>query len=376
MKSIGFYCDASRIEQNALEQLRQYAEKPHLESINAFPDIHYCQEKALPVGVAFETRGYCYPLITGKDIGCGVMYLRISRSDWVKPFDKARHYRALELAHHRMTDEGLGGGNHFLSIEEDDHHVYIICHTGTRNRGIALYQDCVELTRRYSAQAGVAMDHVPLDYLPEAFRSHYLAVLDYGRERRKLFCVKTLVFLQQAGYIRCRKEAIPKGYLDQDYRSVPETGSLHETGYVMEDSVHNHLRIDGDRVLHRKGSTELLPGKTVVIPLSMSRGSLLVRSGDVEGLSRALYSCSHGAGRMRSRYDAMKYWRTVLKEKQRRLYRERFAELLGRNGEFPSGYIQEFDFAYKGSSDLLAQQPYLKLVTQTRPVVTVKYTEI
>ncbi len=51
-----------------------------------------------------------------------------------------------------MTDDGLGGGNHFLSIEEDNEAVYIICHTGTRDRGIALYQHCLQLHPRVFAR--------------------------------------------------------------------------------------------------------------------------------------------------------------------------------------------------------------------------------
>lgn len=376
MKSIGFYCDAERIEQNALEQLQQYAGRPFIEQINAYPDIHYCQEKALPVGVAFTTTDYCYPLITGKDIGCGVMYLRIDKADWLKPFDKAAHYPALQLAHQRMTDEGLGGGNHFLAIEEDDSHVYIICHTGTRNRGIALYQECVELTRSYAKAAGISAEYIPVTELPAGFISYYHEVLEYGYARRKTFCIKTMIFLQQAGYIRCHKQLIPKGYLQQHYLHLPAEGNLHDTAYRLEDSIHNHLRFENGRVMHRKGSTEILPGKTVVIPLSMSRGSLLVKAAQQPALEQALWSCSHGAGRKLSRFNAMKHWRATLKEKERSAFRQQFSELLGRNGDFPSGYIQEFDFAYKDSSDLLTHQPYLKLITQTRPVVTVKYTEI
>ncbi|WP_290798265.1 RtcB family protein [Flavihumibacter sp. UBA7668] len=376
MKSIGFYCDTNSVEKNALEQLRQYAERPNLERINAYPDIHYCQEKALPVGVAFETTGYCYPLITGKDIGCGVMYLRISKEDWLKPFSKENHYRAFDFAHQRMTDEGLGGGNHFLSIEEDKTHVYILCHTGTRNRGIALYQDCVELTRTFSYEQGRELDYIPVSYLSEEFREYYQSVLEYGYQRRKAFCIKTLIFLQQAGYVRCRKEGISATYLQADFRQLPEYGELHGTSYQLEDSIHNHIRFERDKILHRKGSTEIQAGKTVVIPLSMSRGSLLVKAEDSPALADALYSCSHGAGRKLSRFNAMKYWRTTLKEKQRKAYREQFSELLNRSGEFPSGYIQEFDFAYKDSEDMLAQQPYLKLVTKTSPVATVKYSEI
>jgi tRNA-splicing ligase RtcB/release factor H-coupled RctB family protein len=105
----------------------------------------------------------------------------------------------------------------------------------------------------------------------------------------------------------------------------------------------------------------------------MSRGSLLVQPNNA---SDALSSCAHGAGRKLSRFDAMKYWKTVLKEKQRKAYKEQFAELLNRSGNFPQGYIQEFDFAYKDSIDIFKYQPYLKMVTQTCPVVTIKYSEI
>lgn len=72
----------------------------------------------------------------------------------------------------------------------------------------------------------------------------------------------------------------------------------------------------------------------------------------------------------------MKYWRTVLKEKERRGYKQRFSEMPDRSGEFPPGYLQEFDFAYKASDDILRYQPYLERVTQTTPIVTVKYTEM
>lgn len=376
MQSIGFYCDANSIEQNAMEQLQQYAQKPFVNDIRAFTDIHYCAEKALPVGVAFKTTDYCYPLITGKDIGCGVMYLKVSKTSWLKPFDKKAHFPALYLAHQKMTDDGLGGGNHFLSIEEDNEAVYIICHTGTRDRGIALYQHCLQLTREFSREYGQDVDFVHKDFLSAEFRHYYNATLTFGYERRKNFCIKTLLFLQKANYVRCDKNAIDKDYLNFNFKDLEEEGNLNGTPYKMEDSIHNHVRFAEQYIMHRKGSTELAKGKTVVIPLSMSRGSLLVQAGSVAAMEAALNSCAHGAGRRLSRFDAMKHWKTVLKEKQRREYKERFSELLNRSGQFPPGYIQEFDFAYKDATDIFNHQPHLKKVTQTTPVVTVKYTEI
>lgn len=376
MSSIGFYCDANSIESNAMEQLQQYAQKPDVQSICAFTDIHFCQEKALPVGVAFQTTDLCYPLITGKDIGCGVMYLKIGKSHWLKPFDKQTHYQALNFAHQQMTDDGLGGGNHFLSIEEDDEAVYIICHTGTRDRGIALYQHCLQLTRDYSTAIGSQVDYLHRDFLTVDFRRYYDSVLLFGYERRKNFCIKTLLFLQNANYVRCTKAGIEKGYLRLNFSSLDETGQLNGTPYVLEDSVHNHLRFVSQGIVHRKGSTELVTGKTAVIPLSMSRGSLMVRTVSAEAAGLSLFSCAHGAGRRLSRFSAMKHWKTVLKEKERRAYKEQFSELLTRTGEFPPGYIQEFDFAYKDDASIFRYQPYLRKITQTRPVVTIKYTEI
>ncbi|SHM79921.1 tRNA-splicing ligase RtcB/release factor H-coupled RctB family protein [Chitinophaga jiangningensis] len=376
MQTIAFYCDANSIEANALHQLQEYARRPYINTICAFTDIHYCTEKALPVGVAFHTNDYVYPLITGKDIGCGVMYLKINKAHWLKPFDKTTHYKAFCLAHTQMTDDGLGGGNHFLSIEEDADNVYIICHTGTRNRGIALYQQCLELTRKYALESGSQGDYLHRDFLTPAFIRYYEDTLAFGYQRRKNFCLKSMIFLQMAGYLRCDKNSIDRQYLQLDYSQAAATGQLYNTPYTLEDSIHNHLRFTADGIMHRKGSTEISPGKTVVIPLSMSRGSLLVLIRDEYSAAQALNSCAHGAGRKLSRYNAMKHWKTVLKEKQRRAYKQQFSELLDKSGNFPQGYVQEFDFAYKDASDILQHQPYLRLVTHTTPVVTVKYTEI
>lgn len=376
MTSIGFYCDPESIEQNAMDQLQQYAKREHITAIRAFTDIHYCAEKALPVGVAFTANDHVYPLITGKDIGCGVMYLRVGKEYLKRPFDKHEHYRAFDFAHQKMTDDGLGGGNHFLSIEEDDKALYIICHTGTRDRGIALYQQCLQLTRDFSKEYGSTVEFVHKDFLQPEFIRYYNETLNFGYERRKNFCIKTLLFLQNANYVAGEKAAIRKDYLSVNYKDLPEQGAMYGTPYTLEDSIHNHIRFADDTIMHRKGSTELNASKTVVIPLSMSRGSLLVQAISKDVAGEALHSCAHGAGRKLSRFDSMKYWKTVLKEKQRKMYREQFVELLNRSGDFPPGYIQEFDFAYKDATDILKYQPYLKKVTHTKPVVTVKFTEI
>jgi tRNA-splicing ligase RtcB/release factor H-coupled RctB family protein len=376
MYFIEYYCDPASIEQNALDQLKKYAQKPFLEKICAFTDIHFCDEKAIPVGVAFTTTDYFYPLITGKDIGCGVMYLKIAKAFWLKPFDKKEHYQALNFAQNKMTDDGLGGGNHFLSIEEDDEAVYIICHTGTRDRGIGLYQHCIQLTRDFSLEYGSDVDFIHRDFAKEDFFQYYQSILQFGYERRKNFCIKTLTFLQNANYVQCNKSGINKAYLQHNVKKIEDESVLHGTPYILVDSVHNHLRFEDKNIIHRKGSTELADGRPAVIPLSMSRGSLIVKGSSPALVANALWSCAHGAGRKLSRFNAIKHWKTVLKEKERRLYKEQFAELLDKSNNFPAGYIQEFDFAYKDATEIFQWHPHLKKITQTKPVATFKYTEI
>jgi tRNA-splicing ligase RtcB/release factor H-coupled RctB family protein len=355
------YFVSTEIEGNALAQVGATEAMPEIEAIAVYPDIHYCDEKAIPVGLAFATREHIFPLVTGKDMGCGVAYLRVPKRDVLRPFDKGEHYAALNHYQNSFTDERLGGGNHFLSIEEDDAAWYVVCHTGTRNRGIYMYQANWGILDRAGGGPSIEVGRL-LEERPDWFE-RYNEVLDYGRDRRAEFCYRTLQFLVNCGYVRGEKD---KSYLSKGW--APPRGS-----YEYGDSIHNHIKKEGDLYIHRKGSTELGSG-TVVMPLSMTRGSLLVRK--VYEDPRALNSCAHGAGRKLSRTDTLKYWHSSLKERERKQYREQFGEMLSRNGEFSNGYLQEFDFAYKDSGSILADQPYLAKVTETRPIVTFKFTEI
>lgn len=374
---INYFCNIQEIEDNAKEQLDLFLSKS-VGDISVFPDIHYCSEKNLPVGVAFSSKDKIYPLITGKDVGCGVMYLKIKKADYIKPFNKNEHYRTFDKQSYLMTDDGLGGGNHFLSIESgDDGFLYVICHTGSRNLGISLYQKFVKMIDDFNYETGSVDSFLTKDRISEDLIFYYNSVLDFATQRRKEFVLKTLMLLQVNGYVNCNKNSIDKNYLKNSYKSLDNEGYLNGTYYKIQDSIHNHLRFENDVTIHRKGATELKKGEEVIIPLSMTRGSLIVKPGyDEVMLNAANMSCSHGAGRKLSRMDALKHWSSGMKESERKIYRNNFSELLNRSGDFPKGYIQEFDFAYKNSEAILNSQPYLIRVATTTPIATVKFTEI
>ena len=373
---INYYCNIEEIENNAKEQIENYSNLEGINKLCVFPDIHFCDEKAIPVGVSFSTENIFYPLVTGKDLGCGVMYLKIDKKDLLKKFDKNQHYQFLERSHRLMTNDGLGGGNHFLSIEEDDYSIYIICHTGSRNLGIYFYQKNYDLINQYNNKNNLNTKFIDLDFVDNKYWEEYNNILKFAHLRRKNFCIKTLIWLQNANYIVCNKKEIPTNYLNNKYDDLKLEDYLYGTKYKIEDSDHNLLEKIDNTIIHRKGATKLVKDRIVVIPLSMSRGSLLVKLQDEWTSNEALNSCSHGAGRKLSRFDAMKFWRTTLKEKERKQYKEIFSELLDNSGNFPNGYLQEFDYAYKDSEDILKNQPYIKKITQTNPIVTIKFTEI
>ncbi|TGE08712.1 RtcB family protein [Hymenobacter fodinae] len=346
MKTV-YFTDRSGVEQSALQSLLAFEEKENISRIAVFPDIHYCSERSIPVGVAFHTTSVFYPLVTGKDMGCGVAYLRIPRQDLLLPFDKAKHYRAFEREVHGMTNEGLGGGNHFLSLEMSPDYLYVIVHTGSRNLGIYMYQENCRLLSEHNP----GNDWLPIELATPNYIHEYQRVLDYAASRRKEFVYKTYDFLQRNRYVAA---------------GTP----------VFADSCHNLLEFKANGVIHRKGSTQLLPDREVVIPLSMSRGSLIVKPNrwDTQ-IEQALWSCAHGAGRKYSRTDTLKFWHS-LKKADKDAYRNRFSELLNRQGDFDSSILQEFDFAYKDTAALLATHPYLIHCDETQPIVTVKFTGI
>ena len=330
---------SGEIEQNALTALDNFKLDMDIEKISIFPDIHYCDEKALPVGVAFSSRTHIYPLITGKDMGCGVAYLKIDKSK-VLPFNM-KHYDSFDRESQKMTDEGLGGGNHFLSLEESETHFYIIVHTGSRNLGIEMFQRNRDILQSYD---GVKM---PIGDVPDSWWYDYNNILSYSKRRRFQFLEKSFQFL------------VKNKYVDGN------------TSYELADSCHNFIELNNGEVIHRKGATKI-DSYPAVIPLSMARGSLIVKGNLYHpDYPKSLYSSSHGAGRLLSRTDTLKYWHS-LKKSLKDWYKKQFPELVV-GGDIPSSILQEFDFAYKPSENLLMDQPYLILLDQTKPIVTVKF---
>ena len=73
---ITYFTDVDKIEEKLINQLSNLIVDENILEIAVFPDIHYASEKSMPVGVSFKTKDFIYPLVSGKDTGCGVALVR------------------------------------------------------------------------------------------------------------------------------------------------------------------------------------------------------------------------------------------------------------------------------------------------------------
>ena len=347
-----YYCNKKNIDKNTQGYLDNM-DTAYMSDISIFPDVHFVSNDSIPVGVSFETsKDIIYPLVSGKDIGCGVAFCKISKKDFLKKIDKHSLFKSLYREHFKFTNDGLGGGNHFLEIGENENWIFITCHTGSRNRGIYLYQKMQTILNDYRLESGKDVNYIEKQIIPNfnEFFYEYQDCLNFASNRRKYFIHGVIKFLQRGKILR-------DGGL-----------FLH-----IHDSCHNYISFD-DVNTHRKGVTGLdnqMENRNLfALPISMKRGVYVVK---YDNYSNGVMSCSHGAGRKMSRGDAYKHYLSLKPKLKKRLEGE-YSEFL-KNGKFEKTIIQEMDFAYKDDSDIFDYQPHIKLAYKVKPLLTIKWNE-
>ncbi|HOR00308.1 MAG TPA: RtcB family protein [Anaerolineae bacterium] len=232
---------------------RLYGWLPHsleAEAVVFLPDA--CPGQApLPTGTAVLTRQGDWRRFAVSDCGCGMLLLRsamcvdeFKRAEW----DALYH----ELKANKGGLGNLGSGNHFLDALQSyaDDLVYFLVHTGSRDE-----------TRTVE----------PLVDMPDRFDAQFAAVCKWARANRL-----AIARLLQRRFGPCQ------ALLDQSHNSFEP--------------------LPGGGSIVRKGTVHAEPGDLAVIPSSMNGDVALVRA--KEGVRRALWSLSHGTGRVMSRSEA------------------------------------------------------------------------
>ena len=329
MADLKIFCEG--IDGTALEQIRSLAKfEAYKDSrIRIMPDAH--AGVGCTIGTTMTLTDRVTPNLVGVDIGCGMIVAELGRAS-VDPFrleeviernipsgmnvrdreidETAEAYVLLDAIrcpagrrdYNALSVGTLGGGNHFIELDEDDEgNLYLVIHSGSRNLGKKVcdhYQRLAE-KERYHAGQGVVAELIAR--LKAEGRAR-----DIQEELKKL--PRQLGTRDPLAYLEGRsfEDYIHDMGLCQQFASLNRRAMVRiitdEMGLKptsVWQTIHNY--IDIERMILRKGSISAQRGERVIIPMNMRDGSLICVG---KGNPDWNWSAPHGAGRLLSRSDA------------------------------------------------------------------------
>jgi len=351
--------------------------------IALMPDTH--QGYGMPIGGVAAFKDIVVPNAVGVDIGCGVIFIETNlRKEKIKErhskeiIKKIMEQIPLGFNHHKEQQENkvieerlaledanfrknntlykeiepikyqlgtLGGGNHFIEIQEDENgFIGIMIHSGSRNFGYKVANYYNDKAKLYAKKHG-AKTHAKnqLAYLPadseagKAYISWMNLALLFARENR--YQMMTVV-----------KDILSDIFMNIEFG---ETINAHHNYASLE----NHF---GEDVwVHRKGAIRVFKDEMGIIPGAMGSHSYIVKG---LGNQESFCSCSHGAGRNLSRKQAIK------KFKKEMVLEDLYSRGVHIGTPSKSMIVDESRFVYKDIDRVMEQQK--DLIVQTKKLKT------
>ena len=387
--------DERDLEESCREQAYHLSELPFLHKwVCLMPDTH--AGKGMPIGGVIAAKDVIIPNAVGVDIGCGMAYTEtniqveeirdimtgngslvqamigdimrnvpvgFNHHKTMMPCDTLdRAYEEIERYEEDeellgQLEDGyyqvgtLGGGNHFIELQEDEEgFLCIMLHSGSRHLGKKIcdyfHKKAKELNQMWRSEV---KEEYQLSFLPTQSKEgrQYInwmgLALDYAFENRARMLEQTCAIV---------KEVVER-----------HTGQGVEFGEEI-NCHHNYAALEnhyGENVwVHRKGATRVREGELAVIPGAMGSYSYVVEG---KGSEESFCSSSHGAGRSYSRTGAIK----AFSVEQVMVDLKEQGIILGKRKK--NDVAEECRFAYKDIDGVMSQQ--LDLVTPVRKLKTV-----
>lgn len=372
------------LDPDTLQQAKNLANLPAIHShIAIMPDAHVGY--GMPIGGVAATDGIVIPNAVGVDIGCGICAVQTSldhvdRTTLKNILAGIRQKVPLGFKHHQKAQSAdqmprppkgmtvrdlpivsheyesgryqvgtLGGGNHFIEIQQDDQHrIWLMIHSGSRNIGYKVanhYNRVAEERNRRQSMAIPSqwqLAFLPVDS-PEG--QLYLAEMQY--------CVDFAL----ANRARMMEQVIDV----VAHHCVPFSCS------TMLNVAHNYAALEhhfGREVMvHRKGATRAGKGETGIIPGSQGASSYIVTG---KGNPDSFCSCSHGAGRRLGRKQAQR--QLDLQHEIALLERQQIIHAIRGKRD-----LEEATGAYKDIEEVISRQADLIIpITSLRPLAVIK----
>lgn len=396
---------AEILEQSAAEQFESAMSQPFSVRGALMPDAH--TGYSLPIGAVIATYGVILPAWVGYDIGCGMCALRLDgilreavEANRQDIFDLIYEYipvgfntnqKPVRYSLEGLTEVGqriaaskryeyalgsLGGGNHFIEVGHDESDsIWVVIHSGSRGvgHGIATHymsmasNDTKKLEDEFDTKNTNVLIHNPDNY--DRLKASWVAK-KAGKPRPKEGHYGFNVDSQDGkDYIQdlnwCLDFALENRteMMRRTVKAVTEViGSTgHHIGLSkLINRNHNHATERDGLWIHRKGATHAEEGMLGVIPGNMRDGSFIVRG---KGNPEALYSSSHGAGRVMGR-----------KQAKRELNADEFVDTMrGITAQVGESTLDESPMAYKDIFDVMRLQADLvDTIHHISPIVNVK----
>ncbi len=373
----------SELEPGALEQARNLANLPFAwKHIALMPDCH--QGFGMPIGGVLATKEVIIPNAVGVDIGCGMCATQTSLQEVAfnhlktilkdireliplgfKHHQTARdqalmpnptHFsntmpvveREFERARHQLGT--LGGGNHFIEIQKgSDGQIWIMVHSGSRNIGkqVADHYNrlAIEFNVKWKSQVPKSAQLAYL-YLSSDEGQQYIRemnyCIDFAYANRKMMMTNILNVFEH--------------HFGKSFRSGPMINIAHN--YATTEK-HFGLEV----MVHRKGATKASKETIGIIPGSQGSNSYIVKG---KGNKESFESCSHGAGRIMGRKEAIR--KLNLKEEIRKLDQKGVLHAIRNQSD-----LEEATSAYKDISEVMNNQKDLvEVLTELQPLAVIK----
>lgn len=370
------------VDENCLEQALHLANLPFIYKwVALMPDTH--MGKGMPIGGVIACNDVIIPNAVGVDIGCGMGFVQtnipvkllketvtgsgnlvkvivgniqrtipLGIAHYKKPQESEVLSRAKEELEKYNSeseliseiDEGffqvgtLGGGNHFIEIQEDENGLAcIMLHSGSRHFGNVIGQHfnriARDLNEKFWSQVPVEynLPFLPVDSPEGKSYIHYMNLaMDFAYENRAVMLKKI-------------KEIFSESV--QKFTGINTEFSNEINCHHNYASLENHF--GKDVWVHRKGAIRASEGELAIIPGAMGSYSYIVRG---KGNPESFMSSSHGAGRKYSRTKAVEEFsvESVMVDLKNQ------GVVLGKNNK--SDVAEESRFAYKDINQVMANQ--------------------
>mgnify|MGYP000930288867 CR=1 FL=1 len=358
------------LESEAMAQILELCNQEFVKDsiIRIMPDAH--AGAGCTIGTTMTISDKIVPNLVGVDIGCGMETIKLKQKeiDFEKldriiydhipsgfdirkkqhkyveniNFDSLACKKHVNLERARLSIGTLGGGNHFIEVNEDSNGaLYLVVHSGSRHLGKQVAEYYQELA--------------------------YKELTDINRLKAAspVKISKQLAYVQGESYYNYLHDMkIVQQYAVYNRKAIVDE-IINRMGFEIEEqftTIHNY--IDLDSMILRKGAISARKGERVLIPINMRDGSLICIG---KGNKDWNYSAPHGAGRLMSRREAK---RTISLEEFKKTMEGIYTTTVNRST------LDECALAYKPMDEIIDNiQDTVEIIDIIKPVYNFKASE-